>query len=171
MIETRDHGASIGAELGAERVWIGLKWENVAAGTHNLIFVDGAFIELRDKNFPDAGGATCAHGMDASIPCAHVAPPASGKFLSRSSMKAPSTNMRLWVPAATFSHLRPIHTRSAPSSAPILAPWSRVSIITNGTTPIGSRTARRKTGSNHQSPSTKSISVPGGVSRKTTTAG
>jgi len=46
MIETRDDGAGIGAVLGAERVRIGLKWENVAARADNLIFVDGAFIEL-----------------------------------------------------------------------------------------------------------------------------
>jgi len=42
MIETRDHGSSIGAELGAERVWIGLKWEMLRWDPQSLKFVDGA---------------------------------------------------------------------------------------------------------------------------------
>jgi len=53
MIETRDDGAVWGGAR-AERVRIGLKWENVAARAGQSHIVDGAFIELRHEIFQNA---------------------------------------------------------------------------------------------------------------------
>src|ERR1700731_1101681 len=72
-IETGDDGAGIGAEFRAEGEGIGFEWQNVAARTDDFIFVDGAFCELGDENFPETGGAASAHGMDAAVPSIEVA--------------------------------------------------------------------------------------------------
>src|SRR5882762_2613747 len=72
VIETGDDGAGIGAEFRAEGVGIGFEGENVAARADDFIFVDGAFGELRDENFPETGGAAGAHGMDAAVPAIEV---------------------------------------------------------------------------------------------------
>src|SRR5712691_4415283 len=74
-------------------------------------------------------------------------------------------------PSGTFSRLKPIPTPFTPSFAPILARSSRDSITTNGMTPTGSLAAPRKTGLNQQSPSMKSISVPGAGSLRIMIAG
>ena len=73
MIEARDDGAGVGAQLRAEGVGIGFEREDVPARADNFIFVDGVFLELREKNFPDARGAASAHGMDAAVPAVEVA--------------------------------------------------------------------------------------------------
>jgi len=72
-------------------------------------------------------------------------------------MKAPSTNIDCG-PAATFSPLKADPYAFAPSSAQYWLRGHRVSIITNGNDADWIAHPRRKTGSNHQSPSTKSIS-------------
>src|SRR3984893_13827942 len=73
MIETSDDGAGIGAEFRAEGVGIGFEGQNVAARTADFIFVDGAFCELGDENFPETGGTAGAHGMDAAVPAIEIA--------------------------------------------------------------------------------------------------
>src|SRR5437016_4235294 len=73
MIEARDDGAGVGAQLRAEGVGIGFEREDVPARADNFKFVDGVFLELREKNFPDARGAASAHGMDAAVPAVEVA--------------------------------------------------------------------------------------------------
>ena len=52
MIEAGNDGAGIGAQFGAKRVGIGFERENVAARADDFIFVDGAFVELGDEDFP-----------------------------------------------------------------------------------------------------------------------
>jgi len=110
-------------------------------------------------------------GTAASIPCALEGPPAYGKSFCPSSTKAPSTNMKSSARAAILSLLKRIPMLFAPSCVPIPALSSRASITTNGMTPIGWQAARRKTGLNQRSPSTKSISVPGAGSPKIMIAG
>src|SRR5882724_1879641 len=73
VVETGDHGAGARAELGAEGVGVGFERENIAAGADDFVFVDGAFVQLGDKHFPDSRGAAGAHGMDTAVPAVEVA--------------------------------------------------------------------------------------------------
>ncbi len=85
--------------------------------------------------------------------------------------KAPSTSTKSSARTAAYSPSKPIPTLSAQSYARKPGPSSPGSILIPGTTRIGSRTARKKTGSNRPSPYTKFISAPGAASPKTTIAG
>src|SRR5439155_11178024 len=73
MIEARYDGAGVGAQFGAKGVGISFEREDVPARADNFIFVDGVFLELGEKNFPDARGAASAHGMDSAVPAVEVA--------------------------------------------------------------------------------------------------
>ena len=52
LIEARNDGAGIGAEFRAEGIGIGFEGQNVAARADDFIFIDGAFVELGDEDFP-----------------------------------------------------------------------------------------------------------------------
>ena len=72
-VETSDNRAGVGPKLGAEGVGIGFERKHVDGGAKDFIFVDGAFVELWNENFPDAGRAARAHGMDATVPVIEIA--------------------------------------------------------------------------------------------------
>src|SRR5690242_11164379 len=72
MIETRDDGTGVGTKFGAEGVGIRFERDDVAARPDDFIFVDGAFIELGEIDFPDAGGSPGAHGMNAAVPMIEI---------------------------------------------------------------------------------------------------
>src|SRR5260370_4126859 len=65
--------AGIGAKFGAERVGIGFEREHGAACADNFVFVDGAFAEFGDEEFPDSGRAARTQGIDAAIPVVEIA--------------------------------------------------------------------------------------------------
>ena len=73
MIEARYDGAGVGAQFGAKGVGIGLQRKDVAVWTNYFVFVNRAFVLLREEDFPDARGAAGAHGMDAAVPAVEVA--------------------------------------------------------------------------------------------------
>jgi len=73
MIEARYNRAGAGAQFGAKGVGISFERKNVPARTDDFIFVDGTFLELREKDFPDAGGAASTHRMDSAVPPVEVA--------------------------------------------------------------------------------------------------
>ncbi len=73
VIQAGDDGAGIGAKFRAEGVRISFEREDVAARADDFIFVDGAFVKLGDKDFPNTGGTAGAHGMDAAVPTIEIA--------------------------------------------------------------------------------------------------
>jgi len=56
-----------------ESVRIGFQREEITVRADNFVFVNGAFAEFGEEEFPDAGRATRTHRMDAAIPVIHVA--------------------------------------------------------------------------------------------------
>lgn len=70
--EIGDDGARVGAEFGAEGVGIGLERKHVSVRADDFEFVDGAFGQFGDEDFPDSGSAACTHGMDAAVPAIEV---------------------------------------------------------------------------------------------------
>src|ERR1700719_3892443 len=66
------HRAGVGAQFALKGVWISFEGEKISVWTENLVFVDGACSDFGKKEFPDAGGAAGAHGMDATVPMVHV---------------------------------------------------------------------------------------------------
>jgi hypothetical protein len=72
-IEIGDDRAGFGAEFAAEGVRIGLEREKISVGAENFVFVDGAFADFGEKEFPDAGRAAWTHGMHAAVPAIHNA--------------------------------------------------------------------------------------------------
>ena len=69
--EIGDDRAGLGAEFAAKSVGIGFEREKVAVGAEDFVFVDGAFGDFGEKEFPDAGRAARTHGMDAAVPAIH----------------------------------------------------------------------------------------------------
>src|SRR5256886_17218708 len=73
VIEARNDRAGIGTQLRTERVGVSFQREDVTAWADDFIFVDSAFVVLRQEDFPDARGATSAHRMDPAVPAIEVA--------------------------------------------------------------------------------------------------
>lgn len=67
-IEIGDDGAGGGTDFGAEAVGVGFERKNVVLRADDFVFVDGAFLEFGNEEFPDSGRAARAHGMDAAVP-------------------------------------------------------------------------------------------------------
>src|SRR4029077_6684237 len=73
ILEARDDGSRIGAQLRPEGVGVGLERKYLTAGADDFVFVDAPFAQLRQKHFPNAGRAPGAHGMDAAVPAIEIA--------------------------------------------------------------------------------------------------
>src|ERR1700738_2825023 len=72
-IQVGDDGAGARAEFGAKGVRIRFEGQHVSVGANDFVFVDGAFVELRDKKLPHAGGAAGTHGIEAAVPVIKIA--------------------------------------------------------------------------------------------------
>ena len=70
-IEIGDDRAGLGAKLAAEGVGIGFEREKISVGADDFVFVDSAFGDFGEEEFPDTGGAARTHGMDAAVPAIH----------------------------------------------------------------------------------------------------
>src|SRR5216684_854217 len=114
VFQIGDDGAGVGAKLGTEGVGVGLERKNVSIRTNDFEFVNGAFGQFGKENFPDAGGAARAHGMDAAVPTIEVADDADAARAGRPDGKVDAANafegdeMRaeflVGVVVATFAH-------------------------------------------------------------------
>src|SRR5262245_61620904 len=71
--EIGDDGAGVGAKFGAEGVGIGFEREHVSVRADDFEFVDRAFGKFWDEDFPDAGRAAGARGMDTAVPAVEIA--------------------------------------------------------------------------------------------------
>src|SRR5271154_439014 len=72
IVEIGDDRARVGSQLRAESERIGLEREEVSASADNLVLVDGALVELRDEEFPYAGGTAGAHRVYAAVPVIEI---------------------------------------------------------------------------------------------------
>src|SRR5260370_19981005 len=72
-VQVGENGAGSGAKFGAKRVGIRFERQHVSVGADDFVFVDAAFVELRNKKFPNAGGSACSHGIDAAGPVIEIA--------------------------------------------------------------------------------------------------
>src|SRR5207244_3214314 len=68
-----DDGAGVGAQLTAESVRIGFQGKHVSCRPDDFEFVDGAFGQFWNEDFPDAGRAARTHCMDTAVPAIEVA--------------------------------------------------------------------------------------------------
>ena len=73
MSRLRHDRTGVGAQFGAECVRIGFERQHGAVRADDFVFVDRAFVEFRDEEFPDARRAAGAHRIDAAIPVVEVA--------------------------------------------------------------------------------------------------
>jgi len=81
-VEIDDDGAGFGTEFGGESVGIGFERHHFAGAREDFEFVEAAFGETGNENFPNAGGAF-AHGMDAAIPLVEIADDADALRVGR----------------------------------------------------------------------------------------
>src|SRR5258706_532347 len=78
-IKIGDDRAGFGAKLATEGVGIGFKREKNSVRAEDFVFVDRAFGDFGEEEFPDAGRATRAHGMDTAVPAIHIADDADAR--------------------------------------------------------------------------------------------
>jgi len=71
--EIGDDGAGVGTKFSTKGIGIGFERQKITVRAEDFVFVDGAFGDFREKEFPDTGGAARAHRMDAAVPLIHVA--------------------------------------------------------------------------------------------------
>lgn len=81
-VEIDDDGAGFGAQFGGEGVRIGFESHHLAGAREDFEFVEAAFGESRDENFPDTGGAS-AHRVDAAVPMIEIADDADARRVGR----------------------------------------------------------------------------------------
>src|SRR6266481_5268836 len=72
VIEAGDDRTGLGPELGTEGVGIRLERQDISIRADNFIFVDCAFVEFGEEEFPDAGRASRTRVMDAAVPTVEV---------------------------------------------------------------------------------------------------
>src|ERR1700730_211296 len=72
-IQVGDNGAGARPEFRSKGVRISLERHHVSVGADDFVFVDGAFVELRDKKLPYARGPSSAHRVNPAVPLIEIA--------------------------------------------------------------------------------------------------